>query len=133
VDTIKVCSGIHEMQVRPDTWFWRVWLPYQGVIPVGGASYHTLGDTISNFLWVELHKATQPRTCLVLFPDSQSSLPTTINMELKILRVWECQRLHNSRFLISYRYCKNKSDISYLKTSWAFDVLIHSGKPNAVG
>ena len=27
----------------------------------------------------------------------------------------------------------NKSDISYLKTSRAFDVLIHSGKPNAVG
>jgi len=26
----------------------------------------------------------------------------------------------------------NKSDISYLKTSWAFDVLIHSGKPNSV-
>ena len=27
----------------------------------------------------------------------------------------------------------NKSDISYLKTSRAFDVLIHSGKPNSVG
>ena len=27
----------------------------------------------------------------------------------------------------------NKSDISYLKTSLAFDVLIHSGKPNSVG
>jgi len=27
----------------------------------------------------------------------------------------------------------NKSDISYLKTSWAFDVVIHSGKPNSVG
>ena len=27
----------------------------------------------------------------------------------------------------------NKSDISYLKTSQAFDVLIHSGKPNSVG
>jgi len=27
----------------------------------------------------------------------------------------------------------NKSDISYLKTCRAFDVLIHSGKPNAVG
>jgi len=26
----------------------------------------------------------------------------------------------------------NKSEISYLKTSWAFDVLIHSGKPNSV-
>jgi len=26
----------------------------------------------------------------------------------------------------------NKSDISYLKTSLAFDVLIHSGKPNSV-
>jgi len=26
----------------------------------------------------------------------------------------------------------NKSDISYLKTSRAFDVLIHSGKPNSV-
>ena len=28
---------------------------------------------------------------------------------------------------------RNKSDISYLKTSPAFDVLIHSGKPNSVG
>jgi len=30
---------------------------------------------------------------------------------------------------------ENKSDISYLKTSRAFDinVLIHSGKPNSVG
>jgi len=28
---------------------------------------------------------------------------------------------------------KNKSDISYLKTSQAFDVLIHSVKPNSVG
>ena len=27
----------------------------------------------------------------------------------------------------------NKSDISYLKTSRVFDVLIHSGKPNSVG
>jgi len=27
----------------------------------------------------------------------------------------------------------NKSDISYLKTSRAFDILIHSGKPNSVG
>ena len=27
----------------------------------------------------------------------------------------------------------NKSDISYLKTSRAFDVLIHSVKPNSVG
>jgi len=27
----------------------------------------------------------------------------------------------------------NKSDISYLKTSQAFDVLIHSVKPNSVG
>jgi len=27
----------------------------------------------------------------------------------------------------------NKSDISYLKTSQAFDILIHSGKPNSVG
>jgi len=27
----------------------------------------------------------------------------------------------------------DKSDISYLKTSRAFDVLIHSGKPNLVG
>ena len=26
---------------------------------------------------------------------------------------------------------KNKSDILYLKTSRAFDVLIHSGKPNS--
>jgi len=26
-----------------------------------------------------------------------------------------------------------KSDISYLKTSRAFDVMIHSGKPNSVG
>jgi len=25
------------------------------------------------------------------------------------------------------------SHISYLKTSWAFYVLIHSGKPNSVG
>jgi len=30
-------------------------------------------------------------------------------------------------------FLQNKSDISYLKTSRAFDVLIHSGKPNAVG
>jgi len=28
---------------------------------------------------------------------------------------------------------ENKSDISYLKTSRTFDVLIHSGKPNSVG
>ena len=28
---------------------------------------------------------------------------------------------------------ENKSDISYLKTSRAFDILTHSGKPNAVG
>jgi len=28
---------------------------------------------------------------------------------------------------------KKRSDISYLKTSQAFDVLIHSGKPNSVG
>jgi len=27
----------------------------------------------------------------------------------------------------------NKSDISYLKTSRVFDVVIHSGKPNSVG
>ena len=27
---------------------------------------------------------------------------------------------------------ENKSDISYPKTSRAFDVLIHSGKPNSV-
>jgi len=32
-----------------------------------------------------------------------------------------------------FGFCKNKSDISYLKTSQAFDVLIHSGKPNSVG
>ena len=30
-------------------------------------------------------------------------------------------------------YKRNKSDTSYLKTSRAFDVLIHSGKPNSVG
>ena len=28
---------------------------------------------------------------------------------------------------------KSKSDISYLKASQTFDVLIHSGKPNSVG
>jgi len=28
---------------------------------------------------------------------------------------------------------ESMSDISYLKTSRAFDVLIHSGKPNSVG
>jgi len=31
------------------------------------------------------------------------------------------------------QFCYNKSDISYLKTSRAFDVLIHSVKPNSVG
>ena len=34
---------------------------------------------------------------------------------------------------ITYLSSRNKSDISYLKTSWAFDVLIHSGKPSSVG
>jgi len=29
--------------------------------------------------------------------------------------------------------CTNKSDISYLKTNRAFNVLIHSGKPNSFG
>jgi len=33
----------------------------------------------------------------------------------------------------SRTHYRNKSDISYLKTSQAFDVLIHSGKPNSVG
>ena len=32
-----------------------------------------------------------------------------------------------------YNTRQNKSDISYLKTSQAFDVPIHSGKPNTVG
>ena len=33
-----------------------------------------------------------------------------------------------------YNYdSQNNSDISYLKTSRAFDVVIHSGKPNSVG
>jgi len=33
------------------------------------------------------------------------------------------------KYIIAYY----KSDISYLKTSQAFDILIHSGKPNSVG
>ena len=37
------------------------------------------------------------------------------------------------RDLCACVHVKNKSDISYLKTSRAFDVLIHSGKPNSVG
>ena len=38
------------------------------------------------------------------------------------------------RYMAGYVAIKlNKSDISYLKTSRAFDVLIHSGKPNSVG
>ena len=39
----------------------------------------------------------------------------------------------NLQMVINKGHTKNKSDISYLKTSRAFDVLIHSGKPNAVG
>jgi len=35
--------------------------------------------------------------------------------------------------LLQRPYSANKSDISYLKTSQAFDILIHSGKPNSVG
>jgi len=30
-------------------------------------------------------------------------------------------------YIYMYMYiCKSKSDISYLKASWAFDILIHS-------
>jgi len=35
--------------------------------------------------------------------------------------------------ILMFPFSHNKSDISYPKTSWAFDVLIHSGKPNSVG
>ena len=37
------------------------------------------------------------------------------------------------QFVHTFPFPENKSDISYLKTSRAFDVLIHSGKPNSVG
>jgi len=44
-------------------------------------------------------------------------------MHLVKMTFWQ-----NSKLQIAY-----KSDNSYLKTSRALDVLIHSGKPNSVG
>ena len=47
--------------------------------------------------------------------------------------LWEQILAGSNFFLWWHSNAKNKSDISYLKTSRAFDVLIHSGKPNSVG
>ena len=44
-----------------------------------------------------------------------------------------CVCVHIFGTCIIFNVLYNKSDISYLKTSRAFDVLIHSGKPNSVG
>ena len=51
-------------------------------------------------------------------------------------RNWKIVTLYTAE--VGVAYCNspettNKSDISYLKTSRAFDILIHSGKPNSVG
>jgi len=41
--------------------------------------------------------------------------------------------IHSLVFLNQCPTVENKSDISYLKTSQTFNVLIHSGKPSSVG
>jgi len=49
--------------------------------------------------------------------------------------IWNaCPKVHFHLWWLHEGSVKNnKSDISYLKTSRAFDVLIHSGKSNSVG
>ena len=55
--------------------------------------------------------------------------------------LWYCFLQHKSIYKdgktvvinVTRIFVRKKSDISYLKTSWAFDVLIHSGKPTSVG
>jgi len=52
----------------------------------------------------------------------------------KYLLIPTANLIHNSVLIWNFTVNNyHKFDISYLKTSRAFDVLIHSGKPNSVG